>query len=470
MQTVAFLDGALGARSLVFGSLPPGGRDLDLLVPDDQFETLTAALAGAGFVRGRGDVWASFDTLPPDVVDVVPAQTWGLPADELRSLFAEALPLPGCRHMVRPAPHHALLVLARRVVRSGCLSKRLRQRVEAALNEDPQAFEGARDRATAWGCDGSLPLLARSYHEGGDPELLERGRAVAAELRARGRSVAGIAAGIATAFVGRPRLGAVIALSGLDGSGKSTQARLLVESLAYVDREATLQWPAIDAPSRFLSTVTRLGKGVVGAISRGSAGTDPRPRGDDGGAPADPARALRERSEALTFAWSLLYALRGACRAARMTWPHLLRGRVVVCDRYLLDSNVFLLHGYGEDRGYLVQLTLLRVLSPRPRAAYLIDVPAAVAASRQPERTVAENAERARLYRSLAAEGGVEVIDGELPVDEVAGTIAASAWGALSRKAASGGAQERIVNGESARKPGASTSPSGSGNAPTRPR
>lgn len=422
MKTVAVLDRSLSGRSLVFGSLPPEGRDVDLLVPSDQLGAVESSLAAAGFLRS-GALWASFRRWPPEIVEVVDAASWGLPQRELRSLFDEARPLPGLEWIVRPSPRHAVLILARRVARAGVLDARLRARLDLLLREDPQAFDGARKSADAWGAGRAVSLLAAAYEGGGRLGKVSRSLAVATELRARGRGPARTAAGVAAVLAGRPRRGSVIALSGLDGSGKSTQARMLAETLGDLGYRVRVEWPAIDAPSRVMAALTRLGKGSVRAASR--------PKGPTA-VSDDPARALRQRSEAITFVWSSLYAVRGAVRAARLTWPGVVRGAVVVCDRYVLDSNVFMIHRYGAQRGYRAQLALLRLLSPRPRAAFLVEVPAAVATARQPERTLAENAERARLYRALAGRYATEPIAGDRSPEEVSLALSERVWLALT--------------------------------------
>src|SRR6185295_14636664 len=91
--------------------------------------------------------------------------------------------------LVRPAPHHALLILAR----LGMTKKRL-GRLERALAEDPDALEKARLLAADWRVD------------------LRR-------LRIR--------------LISRPRRRrrVVIALSGIDGSGKSSQANAAEDAL-----------------------------------------------------------------------------------------------------------------------------------------------------------------------------------------------------------------------------------------------
>jgi hypothetical protein len=46
----------------------------------------------------------------------------------------------------------------------------------------------------------------------------------------------------------------------------------------------------------------------------------------------------------------------------------------VICDRYDLDLKVPLRHRYGEGFGFAFQLALVRILTPRPLRAYLLDV------------------------------------------------------------------------------------------------
>ena len=62
---------------LVFGSLPPEGRDLDLLVRETEEGALTDGLARDGLQR-RGHRWAVFRNCSAYRVEVVAASDWGL--------------------------------------------------------------------------------------------------------------------------------------------------------------------------------------------------------------------------------------------------------------------------------------------------------------------------------------------------------------------------------------------------------
>src|SRR5205823_12272351 len=106
------VDAAAPGPVLVFGSLPGTGRDLDLLVRDEDLAALRDSLDRAGF-RNRGDEWVRFADGGAAAIDLVPASAWKLPAEELDALFGNARPIDGFAHLVRPAPQHALLILAR---------------------------------------------------------------------------------------------------------------------------------------------------------------------------------------------------------------------------------------------------------------------------------------------------------------------------------------------------------------------
>jgi hypothetical protein len=85
------VDAAVSSRALVFGSLPPAGRDLDLLLQPADHRTATARLAAAGLDR-HGDSWALFADCSAAAVDLVRGDEWALPQAEEEALLAEALP------------------------------------------------------------------------------------------------------------------------------------------------------------------------------------------------------------------------------------------------------------------------------------------------------------------------------------------------------------------------------------------
>jgi len=408
----------------VFGSLPPAGRDLDLLLRPAAEAALAAALPQEGFVSKRG-IWARFRACTVEIIEAVPAASWRLPAGELSALFEQAVPLEGCRHLVRPAPHHRLLVLAVKVARERAhLDGKRRQRLEEALAEDPGAWDEAARRAPLWRADDDLAKLRRTW-EASAREPAARGERWT--RAARRRTPRRALRRLARLWRGR---GTLITLSGLDGCGKSSQAEHLREALEWLDHDAVVVWTSIASHPEALNRLKRRLNAAIGHLFR-----DRRAQAAAGARDIedveDRVKALRRRSGALTFAWSTLIAVINAQRQSCATRRHLWRGRVVVCDRFTLDSVVHMRYAYGEHRSFRLQEALIRALSPRPRRGYFLDVAAEVASARKPDYPVEENATRARLYREECRRLGAVVLDGERPREDLCAEIGADVWGVL---------------------------------------
>ncbi|MHB1469818.1 MAG: dTMP kinase, partial [Solirubrobacteraceae bacterium] len=221
--------------------------------------------------------------------------------------------------------------------------------------------------------------------------------------------------------------GAVIALSGLDGSGKSTQAQRLVSTLGKLGYPTVSVWTSVAAhPS--LGRVAAPARALVGA-RRHPDGVEELwpPAGEDDYRLTQ----LRERRRWLHELWVTFVAATNAWWQARAVRTHLLRGRIVVCDRYTLDSLVHLRYRYGAERRYRLQLALIRLLSPAPLRAYLLDLDPHQARSRRREYTLAQNELRARLYREEYAGLGVKRLDGARERDDLSIEIALDTWLAL---------------------------------------
>ncbi|HET9126332.1 MAG TPA: hypothetical protein VFN65_15745, partial [Solirubrobacteraceae bacterium] len=162
------------------------------------------------------------------------------------------------------------------------------------------------------------------------------------------------------------RRGAVIAFSGLDGAGKSSQAERLRGALAARGVESDVHW----LPLGHSPVQRRVRSGAVRVLSL-------RGRGADGGAPATPApfagtrrgRALRRRSAPVTHAWTALVALIYATTYRIAVTRHTRRGRVLIFDRYTVDAAAQLRYFQGPGRDFRLQLWVLRALAPRPARA-----------------------------------------------------------------------------------------------------
>lgn len=377
---------------LVFGSLPGAGRDLDLLVPDEALAGLREALARDGF-KSQGDEWVRFANGTADAVDLVPASGWKLPTAELDSLFADALAIDGLSNLVRPAPEHALLVLARLNGR-GPLPEKRRRRIETAVAEDPHAWQKARRRAPAWKLTPEL-------------EHLEKG-------------------GDAPSRIARPRRPRVIALSGIDGSGKSSQAQLLRDALDRLGYEAAVEW----SPFGQNAWLDHLAVPVKNLLKRSKRYASATPR--ETGLERTSGTALREKNATVNYLWSAVVTFANGLAQLQTIARHSRHGRVVIYDRYALDSTVQLRFRYGASGSFGLQRRLIKLLAPKPVAAFYLDIPAETSLARKDDRwTLADLEAQTRLYREEIAQSGVVRLDGLRPRDELAAEIAETVWRAL---------------------------------------
>ena len=411
MALTALVDAAVGERVVVLGSPPPEGRDVDLLVSPQAERALAHALATAGFAQHGGE-WIRFSGCSVEGLDLVPVGSLGLPDPEREALFAEARPLEGHRHLVLPAPHHVLLLLARRYRDSAAppLAAKKRRRVERALEEDPGAWDRARERAESWGLVAALERLGRKCREpepDARPEPSGPG-SKARDLRWRLRTL---------------RWSPLIAFSGLDGSGKTSQAEALKLNLERLGFEVELEWTRLEWTTLWegggtLDQISRPVKRALRLLTRAPVDA-PRSAGY-GERPADAASELRERSALMSHGWVFIVAMAHAAAQRRAVQRHLRRGKVVICDRY------------GASHRFRRQIRLLELLTPRPLRSYLVDAPAPLALERKPEQFGLEELERqAELYRQEAVSLGARRVDGARPKETLCEEIGYDAWSAL---------------------------------------
>jgi len=235
MGALEMIDSLAGGRVLVVGSLPPAARDLDLLVRGSAAAEIGAGLSEAGFER-HGATWARFHDCRADVVDIANAEAWALPSVERSALFDEAEPIGPAGNVCRPNPPHALLIIARRIMREGPrLREGRRRRVATELQRDPEAFAAARARAGAWGARRALGALERAYAQDSRLSFTLRRRALFEEFR-RARAPGAAWIGAWRAVLARPRRGRIltVAVAGANDTGAHAERlAATLERLGY---------------------------------------------------------------------------------------------------------------------------------------------------------------------------------------------------------------------------------------------
>jgi thymidylate kinase len=382
---------------LITGSLPPHGRDVDLLIREAEENAIESKLRENGFFRCRSH-WMLFRNGSGCALELGRAESWHLPETELRALFAEARPVGELMNVLEPSPHHTLLILARKLGRRRTfLQPKHRRRIEAAVTKDPEAWKVARDRARDWDVEAALAALEAPTEDARN--LLRR-------------------------LVRRPRRTSIVSLSGLDGAGKSMQAVLLGDVLAGLGVDAEVEW----------SPEHMIGLGFLTSPIRKVLGYGPYSTAKD---QRNPDLRPSVYPSSLVHPWVALMALTFSLSLWRVVWRHLGSGRMVICDRYILDFAVFLEYRHGSGRDFRLQKWLLRTLSPGTTASYLLDVSPETAFARKSEQyTPAELRRQAELFRANASRFGVCRLDGERPAAALCDEIASDVWQKLQRCAA----------------------------------
>ncbi|CAN5794907.1 hypothetical protein BH24ACT3_BH24ACT3_05310 [soil metagenome] len=389
------VDGFLDEPMVIVGSLPDAARDLDLLGSVSAVEALATKLETVGFRRWRG-ICFSIDDGMCRAVDLHRTDAFELPSLAIDSIFRGMLPVAGFESLCRPAPEHSILLLARRTAGfREPLEPKWVERIERAVHEDPAAWDKANDEAERWGLEDEVRGLRHACSVGGG----ER-RRIARQVRAGLRGIRGV------------RGGYVVSLSGIDGTGKSTQAQVLADAFAAMGFDTRTEWTRITF-ARSLDWIARPVKVVLRLRRRLT--TSSRP---DLVPEVDPMRALRGRSGLVDRIWVTIVALVDAAVLRRTTMFHVRRGQLVFRDRYVLDSVVQLLDQYGHQH-QLAARVLHRLVRP-PLCAFLLDTAPELAWQRKPEEFSSDELARHReSYLRRAGPTGVHIVDANRGRDEI---------------------------------------------------
>ena len=222
----------------------------------------------------------------------------------------------------------------------------------------------------------------------------------------------------------------MVAFSGVDGSGKSTQVDLLEESFEKINvgvLRIRSRWrPVLSLP--LLVIMRRLGYAKVHRA---------------GGVYIVETR-LPSRG-GLTSLWCILTQVENIIKTGvKLVFP-LLLGRTVICDRYALDMLVDGMAGLHDAPGHTRLGFQLLHLLPKPNFAFFMDIDPEVAFRRKPDLPGLEDyVERLRLYRDLSARWGVTIVNARVSAE----TIHRIIWNVIYSKLPEGalmGFSEEIV-------------------------
>jgi len=188
-----------------------------------------------------------------------------------------------------------------------------------------------------------------------------------------------------------------VSFEGVDGSGKTTQARLLEEHLRGLGRE------------------------VVATREPGGTALGEELR-----------RLVLDGPEMSPWAEAALFAAARAEHAAEVIRPAIARGADVVCDRFVDSSLAYQGIARGLGLEAVLQLNVIVLEGLLPDRTFVVDVDAATAAARrdrEPDRIEREGdgfqEAVAGAYAQLAERfpDRVELVDGTGPAEQVAGEV-----------------------------------------------
>ena len=203
----------------------------------------------------------------------------------------------------------------------------------------------------------------------------------------------------------RSQPAALFAISGIDGSGKTTQAAALHDALVQCGVRADRIWSR-PGSSALVAGASRVARRVLRS-----------PAVHNGLATQEIARAERFRRPWVRRLWPWVVALDLSLTIVMRIWPRLWLGRVVVADRYLLDALADLAARLETTEVW--SHPAMRVagrLAPRPRIAFLLMLDPEVARARQGDRAWLPLLRRqAEAYRRLAEMEAVQVLDAARP-------------------------------------------------------
>ncbi len=195
--------------------------------------------------------------------------------------------------------------------------------------------------------------------------------------------------------------GIFICIEGLDGSGKTTQAKRLVKNLRQRGFDAVY--------------TTEPTKGEVGRFIR---------------------RFVLNREMRVSAPLeALLFAADRVDHVETEIKSWLKQNKVVVCDRYVYSSLAY----QGAAGLNLKWIEHINQFALKPNLSLLIDVPPGVVVKRlKKKKTVMESAQNLKkvreIYLNLEQEQDLTIVDGEKPLNEVAENILEIALGLLKTK------------------------------------
>jgi dTMP kinase len=202
--------------------------------------------------------------------------------------------------------------------------------------------------------------------------------------------------------------GSLICFTGIDGSGKTTQAKLLVDRLNSMGVRSVYVWSRAEV---------RTIRNILLFMGRMALGTSARKIASNKKSYSEyQSRKSRLMENSLVrVPWSVLAYIEHLIQINLDIRPKVREGFVVVCDRYLWDSNIDIAVLNNRKAEWLLSglNRFMWKLIPTPVLSFFVDIPPEEAMKRKNDIPSLDYVrKRAELYRYLSKHNSWIVIDG----------------------------------------------------------
>jgi dTMP kinase len=208
--------------------------------------------------------------------------------------------------------------------------------------------------------------------------------------------------------------GFFVCLVGIDGSGKTTLAKRVVEQLNSRAIDAKYVYSAIFPI--LLKPFMAVGKRTF--LRRTSKFGNYRDY-------SQKKQEFFSRKKVFASFWRMIVGIDAILQIYWKVAIPIWMGRILVSDRYAYDTLLNVGVGYGAShRQILSSILFFLRLFPNPDVVFLIDIPEEIAMSRKDDVPAIEYLqERRGIYLKLAEAFGMTILDGTKSIDELTETV-----------------------------------------------
>ena len=220
--------------------------------------------------------------------------------------------------------------------------------------------------------------------------------------------------------------GYLIVLTGIDGSGKTTQAEMLVDALSESGLEVSYVWARWE--QRLVRPFTKKWKRKIEKDTGHSDGRAIKNK---------PKKQKLLSNPYFRWLWLSAFFIDYGLQILFKIRFKLICDRVLVSDRMFYDSVIDQAVNLGSNKDWLLDnldSAWMKVIFPEPDMVFYIDLPGEVAFSRKDDAPDVEYlTDRRELYKYLAEKYNWIIIDGTLPVKEIAAQIRGKVYKGLNQ-------------------------------------